>query len=140
MADRRCPRGTGSWPLHSCAPALHINAPSNHVHALPCAAILLMTMALAVAMVACQGAVGQARTEAGEAGWSQPPHRQPRGHRQMCPFKRLRLTYRPRGRHDTILTIPTLKAGDSLDLSAKSSDANPYVDRGENRHDSNCHS
>ena len=60
MADRRCPRGTGSWPLHSAALALHIHAPSNHVHALPCAAILLMTMALVVAMVACQGAVGPA--------------------------------------------------------------------------------
>ena len=77
MADRPRPRGTGSWPLHSCAPVLHINAPRNHVRALRCAAILLMTMALAVAMVACSGAVGTPG-EAGTPGKDGDPARKAR--------------------------------------------------------------
>ena len=58
-------------PLHSAALALHIHAPRNHVRALRCAAILVMTMALAVAMVACSGAVGT-KGEPGPAGPAGP--------------------------------------------------------------------
>ena len=59
-------------PLHSAALALHIHAPRNHVRALRCAAILLMTMALAVAMVACQGAVGTAGKDGKDAPGIEP--------------------------------------------------------------------
>ena len=64
-------------PLHSAALALHIHAPRNHVRALRCAAILLMTMALAVAMVACSAATGKPGPtgppgEQGPAGTAEP--------------------------------------------------------------------